>query len=154
MKNPKQQMTTVCFTIYKGLNQGIRNQENVINNILSTDKQSKKWINQEVKVFLRHYVNYQQDNWTEWLVAAEFQYNDKKYIATERTSFKLNFGQHLWKGNLSVKTELSKLENFLDGLQRSWQEAKKLMEIAKEAMKRQFDKKRRNPQELKTGDNM
>ena len=24
-----------------------------------------EWINQEVKVFLQHYVNYQQDDWTE-----------------------------------------------------------------------------------------
>ena len=30
----------------------------------------------------------------------------------------------------------------------------KLMEIAKKAMKRQFDKKRQNPQELKAGDNV
>ena len=30
----------------------------------------------------------------------------------------------------------------------------KSMEIAKEAIKRQFDKKRRNPQGLKAGDNM
>ena len=34
-------------------------------------------INQEIGTFLQHYVNYQQDNWTEWLVIAEFQYNDK-----------------------------------------------------------------------------
>ena len=30
----------------------------------------------------------------------------------------------------------------------------KLIEAAKDTMKRQFNKKRRNPQELKTGDNM
>jgi len=24
-----------------------------------------EWINQEIGIFLRHYVNYQQDNWTE-----------------------------------------------------------------------------------------
>ena len=41
------------------------------------DSQMKR-INQKVKVFLQYYVNYQQDNWTEWLSAAEFQYNDKK----------------------------------------------------------------------------
>jgi len=29
-------------------------------------------INQEVEAFLRHYVNYQQDNWTEWLSVVEF----------------------------------------------------------------------------------
>jgi len=59
-------------------------------------------INQEIGIFLQHYVNYQQDNWTEWLAAAEFQYNDKKHAATVRTPFKLNFGKHPWKGNLVV----------------------------------------------------
>ena len=29
-------------------------------------------INQEIGIFLRHYVNYQQDNWMEWLVVAKF----------------------------------------------------------------------------------
>jgi len=59
-------------------------------------------INQEIEIFLWHYVNYQQDNWTEWLAAAEFQYNDKRHIATKRTPFKLNFGRHLWKDNLVI----------------------------------------------------
>ena len=40
--------------------------------------------------------------------------------------------------------ELLKLEDFLIGLQRSWEEATKSMKIAKEAMKKQFDKKRQN----------
>jgi len=38
--------------------------------------------------------------------------------------------------------EFSKLEEFLTRLQKSWKEATKSMEMAKEAMKRQFDKKR------------
>ena len=37
-------------------------------------------INQEIGTFLRHYINYQQDNWTEWITAAKFQYNDKKHV--------------------------------------------------------------------------
>ena len=47
-----------------------------------------------------------------------------------------------------------KLEEFLIGLQRDWEKATKSMEIAKEVMKRQFDKKRQNPQGLKAGDNV
>jgi len=66
-----------------------------------TDRQMEQ-INQEIGTFLRHYINYQQDNWTEWLAAAEFQYNNKKHAATECTPFKLNFGQHSWKGDLTV----------------------------------------------------
>jgi len=37
----------------------------------------------------------------------------------------------------------------LISLQKSWEEATKAMEMAKETIKRQFDKKRQNPQELK-----
>ena len=94
---------------------------------------------------MRHYINYQQDNWTEWLAAVEFQYNNKKHTITEKTSFELNFGKHPWKKNLTVKTELPKLEDFLNRLQTSWKKVVESMEIAKEAIKRQFNKKKRNP---------
>jgi len=43
--------------------------------------------------------------------------------------------------NLMVKMELSKLEDFLKRLQRSWEVAKKPIEIEKETMKKQFDKR-------------
>jgi len=36
---------------------------------------------------------------------------------------------------------VSKLEDFLTGLQRSWEEVTKSMEAAQEIMKKQFDKK-------------
>ena len=58
-----------------------------------TDGQTER-INQEIGIFLWHYVNYQQDDWTNWLTATEFQYNDKRYAATGRTPFELNFGRH------------------------------------------------------------
>ena len=58
-----------------------------------TDSQMER-INQEIGMFLQHYVNYQQDDWMNWLATAEFQYNDKRHAATEKTLFKLNFGRH------------------------------------------------------------
>jgi len=61
-------------------------------------------INQEIGTFLQYYVNYQQDNWIDWLAVVEFQYNDKKHVATRRTPFELNFGRHLWKEDLIVQT--------------------------------------------------
>ena len=67
-----------------------------------TDGQTER-INQEIGTFLQHYMNYQQDNWTDWLAAAEFQYNDKKYATTGRTPFELNLGRHSWKGDLIVQ---------------------------------------------------
>ena len=111
-------------------------------------------INQEVGTFLRHYVNYQQDDWVEWLAATEFQYNDKRHMAMERTPFKLNFGRHFWKRNLVTQMEFPKIEEFLTELQKSWKEATKLIEKAQKNMKKQFNKKRKNPQGLKVGDNL
>ena len=78
-----------------------------------------EYINQEVEVFLQYYVNYQHNNWSEQLSAVRYQYNNKKHVAIGHTPFKLNFGRHLWKENLIVKTELPKLKDFLEGLQRS-----------------------------------
>ena len=90
----------------------------------------------------------------EWLVATKFQYNDKRYVATGRTPFKLNFGRHLWKGNLIVQTEFPSLEEFLTKLQKSWKQAIKSIKEVQKNMKKQFDKKRRNPQGLKVEDHM
>jgi len=74
------------------------------------------------------------------LSAAEFQYNDNS--ATLYTLFKVNFGQHLWKEDLTIEMELPQLETFLKELQRSYEAAKILMEKTKETIKKQFDKKR------------
>ena len=50
--------------------------------------------------------------------------------------------------------EFPKLEEFLISLQKNQEEATKAMDIAKKMIKRQYDKKRWNPQELKEGDNI
>ena len=120
---------------------------------LQTDGQTER-INQEIGTFLRHYVNYQQNDWTNWLATAEFQYNNKKHAATGKTPFELNFGRHPWKGDLMVKMDSPWVEDFLSGLQRSWEQATKAMEEVQKNMKRQFDKKRRNPQELMVGNHV
>ena len=93
-------------------------------------------------MFLQYYINYQQDNWTEWLAAAEFQHNDKRHVATGRIPFKLNFERHLWKSDLVIQLEIPKVEEFLIGLQKSWEQATKSMEEAQKNIKKQFNKKR------------
>ena len=57
-----------------------------------TDGQMER-INQEIEIFLWHYVNYQQDNWIDWLAAAEFQYNDKKTYSSQKDTIWVK----LWK---------------------------------------------------------
>jgi len=50
--------------------------------------------------------------------------------------------------------DIPKVEDFLIGLQKSWEQATKAMEKAQKNMKKQFNKKRRNSQGLKVGDNV
>ena len=80
---------------------------------------------------------------------AEFQYNDKKHAATGRTLFELNFGRHLWKGDFMIQMDIPRVEEFLIGLQKSWEQANKAIEEAQKNMKKQFNKKRRTSQGLK-----
>ena len=40
------------------------------------------------------------------MATAEFSYNDKKHAVTGKMPFKLNFGRHPWKGDLTVKMEI------------------------------------------------
>jgi len=49
-------------------------------------------------------------------------------MTTGRTPFKLNFGRHLWKDDLVVQKKFPRLEEFLMGLQKSWEQATKSME--------------------------
>ena len=97
-------------------------------------------------------MNYQQDNWTEQLLVAEFQYNNKKHVTTGHTLFELNFRRYLWKENLMVKIELPKLEDFLEILYRSQEKPKRSMEMAKETMKKQFNKA--GPEKIQTFQNL
>jgi len=80
-------------------------------------------------------MNYQQDDWTNWLATAEFSYNDKKYTATGKTPFKLNFGRHPWKGNLMVQTGIPWVEEFMKHLQKSWEHAAHAIEESQKNMK-------------------
>src|SRR5258708_1074585 len=51
-------------------------------------------MNQEIEAYLRVFMSHRQDNWADWLPLAEFAYNNKVHVATRRTPFKLDVGQH------------------------------------------------------------
>ena len=53
-----------------------------------------------------------------------------------------------------VQTEILQVEEFVKELQKSWGQAMNTIKEAQKKMKKQFDKKRRNTQELKVGNNM
>src|SRR5467141_4984623 len=58
-----------------------------------TDSQTER-VNQEVKQFLRLFINQWQDNWYEWLSIAEFAYNDRIHASTRSSPFMMDTGQN------------------------------------------------------------
>ena len=58
-----------------------------------TDGQTERQ-NQTLEQYLRSYVNYQQDDWLEWLTSAEFAYNNSVHSTTGMTPFYAVRGEH------------------------------------------------------------
>src|SRR5258705_5208186 len=58
-----------------------------------TDGQTE-CMNQEIEAYLRVFMSHQQDDWADWLLLAEFAYNNKVHTATRRTPFQLVTAQH------------------------------------------------------------
>jgi hypothetical protein len=50
--------------------------------------------NQTIEQYLRHYINYVQNDWEEQLPMAQFAYNNSKYSATGISPFEANYGYH------------------------------------------------------------
>ncbi len=47
-----------------------------------------------MKAYLQAFVNYEQDNWVQWLLMAEFANNNAKNASAGHTSFELNCNYH------------------------------------------------------------
>ena len=62
-----------------------------------TDGQTKR-INQEIKQYLRIFINERQNDWADWLPMAQFAHNNKVHLSTGYSLFFLNYGQHPYKG--------------------------------------------------------
>src|SRR6266481_3744745 len=74
---------------------------------LQTNGQTER-VNQEIEAYLRVFMSHRQDDWADWLLLAEFAYNNKVHAATCQTPFELDAGQH---PRLGVKpTRMSTVE--------------------------------------------
>src|SRR5712664_3988982 len=70
---------------------------------LQTDGQTE-CMNQEIEAYLQVFMSHRQDDWANWLLLAEFAYNNKVHTATHQTPFELNAGQHLCLGVEPMRT--------------------------------------------------
>jgi hypothetical protein len=98
-----------------------------------TDGQTKR-VNQEIEKYLWAFIDYQQDDWTEWLDLPEFAYNDHAHSTTQQSPFYVMHGQHPWKGDPTpkdtkvqdVEERIVKLKEICKTAEEAWEHSKKL----------------------------
>ncbi|KIL70533.1 hypothetical protein M378DRAFT_117693 [Amanita muscaria Koide BX008] len=117
-----------------------------------TDGQTE-CINHEVEQYLRLFVNYHQNNWSEWLAIAEFSYNDKVQVSTGYSPFFLNYGQHPRKGfEPRGWTKTESVETFIKSLNNIREDANSALVKAAATMKHFYDRHRQEACDYKPGD--
>ena len=50
--------------------------------------------NQTIEQYLRHYINYEQNDWVTFLPMAQFAFNNAAHTTTRETPFYANHGYH------------------------------------------------------------
>jgi len=117
-----------------------------------TDRQTER-TNQELEQYLRMYVNHRQKNWSEWLVTAEFAFNNKVHTATKISPFQVNYGKEPRMGfDIRKKGKNEKAEEFAREMKERHEEARVALVRSQEEMKRQADRSRKETEEYRVGD--
>jgi hypothetical protein len=100
-----------------------------------TDGQTEQ-INQEVEIYLRFYLNYQQDNWSQQLPLAEFAYNDHQHSSTGHSPFALTNGTNPYKGFEPTRTTSDNpvAEAFITDNQERLNQAREALKRTQDAM--------------------
>ena len=90
---------------------------------LQTNGQTEH-VNQEVEQFLHLFINQRQDDWYDWLLIAEFAYNDRVHASTQTSLFMLDTGQNPRLGFKPIReTQLESLDNFTSRMAQAMEEA-------------------------------
>jgi len=117
-----------------------------------TDGQTER-VNQELKQYLRMFIDHRQEQWPEWLGTAEFAYNNKAHSSTRMSPFKANYGQDPRMGfERRKKGKYAGAEKFIEKMKGIQEEAKAVLGKAQANMKKYANKKRSDIEEYKVGD--
>src|SRR5882724_11000186 len=117
-----------------------------------TDGQTER-VNQEVKQFLRLFVNQQQDDWYEWLAIAEFSYNDWIHASTCSSPFMMDTGQNPQLGMEPMReSRLETLNDFTSRMEAAMKEACSALSQAADDMAHFYDAHRREAPLYTVGD--
>ena len=111
-----------------------------------TDGQAER-NNAILEQYLSAYFNYQQDNWAEILLLAEFAYNNSKQETIKHTPFFANYGYHL---TYELIGHLTPQENM--NLSQLHEKLREEITLAQLRLKENYDRHRKPDPNLKSGD--
>ena len=110
-------------------------------------------VNQELEQYLRLFVSERQDDWTDLLPMAEFQYNNHIHSSTQQTPFFLDSGHHPRMGfEPQQPSQLESVNEFTDRMKLALEEAKAALTKAKDDMARYYNQRRLPTPTYKAGD--
>jgi len=116
------------------------------------DRQTEQ-INQELKQYLRIFVDHRQEQWPEWLETAEFVYNNKKHTATQISPFEANYGlspRMGFEGRRGRRFEAA--GEFTERIKQVQEESKVALGKTQEEMRKYAGRKGKEGVEFKIGD--
>ena len=107
-----------------------------------TDGQTER-VNQILEAYLRAYVNYEQDNWSELLPLAQYAYNNAKHSAIQTSPFFANFGYHptAFPTQVDTTSTTPAAEERARNLVASHENLKTLIKEANERYAKYFDRR-------------
>lgn len=109
--------------------------------------------NQELKSYLRLYVDYHQTDWVKFLKTAQFSYNNTIHSAHGHTPFYASTGRHPYSGlNPRAKTVVPAATDFATHLKKVQEEVKSALNQSREEMKATYDLHRQDAREYEEGD--
>ena len=109
-----------------------------------------KRINQELKQYLRVFIDHQQEQWPNWLGIAEFAYNNKIHPVTKVFLFKANYSQDPrmgFEGRRKGKYRMA--GKFIEKIRKIQEKAKVILGKAQEEIKKFTDRKQEEGEEYK-----
>ena len=121
-----------------------------------TDGQTER-VNQVLEGYLRHYSNFQQDDWAELLPLAEHAYNVATSESTKVSPFYANYGfepetQWVQPSATDAKQKNPASEKLLKRWQSIWSYLRENISLAQERMAKYYDRRAQPPPRLKAGD--
>ena len=110
-------------------------------------------MNQELKQYLRFFMDHRQKDWPEQLALAEFVVNNKTHTATKVLPFMANYGKEVrMRGDIRKKGKVESVTKFVERMKKVHEEAEAVLKKTQEEMKRYADRSRKETEKWEKGD--